>query len=314
VAALLALLSSVLWGVSDFLGGAASRRADPIRFAVLSTPLGVPLLVVFALVVPGTLSPGAIWAGVAAGVFGVFGLLLLYVVLAAGPMGVMSPVTAVISAMVPVTFGLAGGERPGAIAYLGMALAIVAIVLVSLESSPEAPMETAQSSRPPGTGHGLSVEIVTGHTATGATVTERIPVQPRVLALAVLSGALIGLFLAFIGIAPKDSGIWSVLIARLVASVIVLTIGAMVYRRTVIDKSILWLAVIVGVLEPAANVLYRLSAQSGLLAVVAVLAALYPAATVVLARFVLHERLRRVQLAGMLLALVAAIMLGVATI
>ena len=134
------------------------------------------------------------------------------------------------------------------------------------------------------------------------------------LALAVLSGALIGLFFAFVGIAPKDSGIWSVLIARLVASLIVLTIGAVVYRRTVIDKGVLWLAVIVGVMEPTANVLYRLSAQTGMLAVVAVLAALYPAATVLLARFVLHERMRRIQLVGMLLALVAAILLGVATI
>ena len=314
MAALLALLSSVLWGVTDFFGGVASRRSNPIRFAVLATPLGLPILFAFALVVPGTLSPAAIWTGVAAGSFGVFGLVLLYVVLAAGPMGVMSPVTAVVSAMAPVTFGLAGGERPGVIAYLGMALAVVAIVLVSLESSPEAPVDAAQSSTPAGTGHGLSVEIVTGHTATGAAVTERIPVLPRVLALAVLSGALIGLFFAFIGIAPKDSGVWSVLIARIVGSVIVLTIGAVLYRRTVVDKGILRLAVIVGVLEPTANVLYRLSAQSGMLAVVAILAALYPAATVVLARFVLHERLRPVQLVGMLLALVAATMLGVATI
>lgn len=240
--------------------------------------------------------------------------MLLYVVLAAGPMGVMSPVTAVIAAMVPVAFGLAGGERPGMIAYLGMALAVVAIVLVSLESSPETIVEAAAPGKPAETSHGLSAERVTGHTASGADVIERIPVQPRMLALAVLSGALIGLFFAFIGIAPKDSGTWSVLIARVVASVIVVTIGAVLYRRTVFEKRIMWLAVLVGVLEPTANVLYRLSAQSGMLAVVAVLAALYPAATVLLARFVLHERLRRVQLVGMLLALVAATMLGVATL
>lgn len=279
MAALLALLSSVMWGVSDFLGGVASRRLDPLRVTVLSTPIGVLPLVVVALITPGTMSSGVVWVALGAGVAGMGGILLLYVALSAGPMGVMSPLTAVVSAIVPVSVGLARGERPGGLAYVGMALAVAAIVLVSVEPTRD---DDATHQR----------------------------IRPQILAVAVLSGVLIGLYLTFIGIAPADSGVLPVLGSRLVSAVLIGAYVLLRFRGATFQAVVFWPALVVGLLDASANALYRFAVQAGMLAVVAVLAALYPAATVLLARFYLHERLRLAQQLGMVAALAAAALLA----
>jgi drug/metabolite transporter (DMT)-like permease len=210
------------------------------------------------------------------------GILLLYKVLAAGPMGVMSPVTAVVSTIVPVAAGLLRGERPGLQAYLGMALAVLAIVLVSVE---------------PRRDDDASHQVV----------------RPRILALAVLSGLFIGGYLTLIALAPADSGVWPVLISRIASSVVIVGIAVARFRRATFARSVLWAALVIGVLDSFANATYRLASQEGLLAVVAVLVALYPAATVLLARYYLHERLRPVQQVGMVTALAAAVLLALPT-
>ena len=134
--AALALLSSLIWGVADFVGGLAARRSSPLQTLVLTTPAGVLFVLPVALLVGGNVT-GSITAGVLAGLFGGFGVLMLYAALASGPMGVVSPLTAVLAAVIPVVVGLVNGERPGTAAYVGMALAVVAIVAVGLE--PPAP-------------------------------------------------------------------------------------------------------------------------------------------------------------------------------
>lgn len=277
--ALLALVSSAMWGVSDFLGGSTSRRADPLRVATLSVPIGVLPLLVLTLVVPGRVSVPLVWAGVGAGMAGSVAIVLLYRVLAAGPMGVMSPLTAVVAAAVPVVVGLVIGERPGPLAYLGMLLAATAIVLVSVEPRHD---DDALHQR----------------------------VRVKVLALAVLCGVLIGVYMSLIGTAPRDSGLYAVLLSRSVSAVLIVAFALVRFRGRAYAPGILLPAVGIGVLDATANALFRLSAQSGLLAVVAVLASLYPAGTVVLARFYLHERLRPVQQAGMVTALAAAALLA----
>jgi drug/metabolite transporter (DMT)-like permease len=270
-----------MWGVSDFLGGAASRRTHPLRVAMLSVPIGIIPLVVLSLVIPGRVSPPLIWVGLSAGLAGVAAILLLYVVLAAGPMGVMSPLTAVVAAVVPVGVGLVLGERPRPLAYLGMALAVVAIILVSVEPRRDDDSEHQR-------------------------------VRPKILAYAVGCGLLIGAYMSIIGTAPADSGIYPVLFSRSVSAAVVVVLAFARFRGGAFDRSILVTSIWIGVLDASANALFRLSTQSGLLAVVAVLASLYPAGTVILARFYLHERLRLAQQVGMVTALAAAALLALA--
>lgn len=278
VAAVLALISSVMWGVADFVGGTASRRVAPLQLIVLSTPLGVLPLAVFVFVVPGSMSAGVWPAAIVAGIAGALGILTLYRVLSAGPMGVMSPVSAVVAAVVPVVVGLVIGERPSAVAYVGMALAFLAVVLVSVE-----PKEV--------------------HEATP-------PVRLPTLAAAVVAGLLIGTYLAAIGVAPGGSGLWSVLLSRIVSSVLLVVVALAVFKGGALNTSILGVALLTGCLDAAANAIYRLAAAEGMLAVVSVLGSLYPAATVILAALIHHERLRGVQRVGMIAALGGAALLA----
>jgi len=282
--ALLALVSAMLWGVGDFVGGLASRRSTPLQTLVVTTPAGLLLVLPLALVLGGDVA-GSVVPGLVAGVFGSFGILLLYAALSAGPMGVVSPVSAVLGAAIPVVVGLARGERPGMAAYLGMALAVVAIVTVGLE--PEAPTDDAVHQR----------------------------VTPRALALAIGAGVGIGAFFAIVAQAPEGSGIYPVVFARSMSTAILMVLGLVVARRRGAPYlpgtwSVRRQSVLAGGLDAGANAVYVLAAQTGLLSVVAVLGSLYPAATVVLARFVLAERLRPMQKVGMVTAIVAAALLA----
>ncbi len=284
VPALLALVSSVLWGLADFVGGLASRRSTPLQTLVLTTPAGFLLIVPVAVLVGGNAAASA-GPGIAAGVCGAFGILLLYAGLTLGPMGVVSPVSAVLGAAVPVVVGLARGERPGTLAYLGMALAVVAIVTVGLE--PRAPTNDSRHQR----------------------------VTRRALALGIGAGLFIGAFFSLVAIAPDGSGLYPVVFARGMSTVILVVLGLAVAlrNRTPVmpaERPVRVQAIVAGGLDVAANAVYVLAAQIGLLSVVAVLGSLYPAATVLLARVVLAERLRPMQKVGMATALAASALLA----
>ena len=282
--ALLALVSGVVWGVADFVGGVASRRSTPLQTLLLTTPAGLLAVIPAALLVGGQVS-GSLVPGVVSGLFGSIGILLLYAALSIGPMGVVSPVSAVLGAAIPVLVGLARGERPGALAYVGMGLAVVAIVTVGLE--PMAPTDDARHQR----------------------------VSTRALLLAIGGGVGIGAFFAIIALAPSDAGLWPVVWARTTSTVVISTLAVVAFARgsrPVVpeDRGVRGLAVGAGVLDVSANVFYLLATQTGLLSVVAVLGSLYPAATVVLARVVLAERLRPMQKVGMVTAILAAALLA----
>lgn len=286
MAAILALVSSLMWGVGDFIGGLASRRATALQVLAVTTPVGWLLVLPVAILIGGN-AAGSMWAGLAAGVFGSLGILALYAALTIGPMGVLSPVSAVLGAAIPVVVGLALGERPGALAYVGMLLAAVAIVTVGLE--PQAPTDDARHQR----------------------------VTPRALTLAILAGVGIGLFFTFVSFAPDDSGLYPVVWARGMSVVVIGALALVLFARTrerIIPsgRTVLLLAVAAGALDVAANAIYVLALQvpGGLLSVIAVLGSLYPAATVLLARLVLAERLRPLQKVGMVLALAASAMLA----
>ncbi len=276
MAALLALTSSLSWGVADFLGGLAARRAGTTQVLAVSYPAGALIITFLAIfVIPGKLSTDLIGISILAGVVGTIAITLLYAALVRGQMGVVSPITAVMSGAVPVFVGLLRGEQPSVFAFAGMGLAVFAVVLVSRESAHH---------------HGR-----TPLTAIG---------------LAIASGFAIGTYLTIIGLAPVDSGVWVATMGRWVSTVIMISFVLVVVRS--FDKTTFpWkLAIITGILDSTANGLFQMASQRGLLSIVAVLGSLYPAATVVLARVVIKERMNRVQSVGVLLALSAAVLLA----
>lgn len=277
---LLALTSSLLWGCGDFLGGISTRKVGALRVIAVSYPVGCVILVICALtVVPGTIDTTTLWWSLLVGLAGILAMYMFYLTLAEGPMGILSPVTAVLSAGIPVVVGLLTGETLNALAITGIAIAGLAIVLVSLEFGVE-----------------RSVTV-------------------RGLAYAISAGTLIGIYMTGVGLAPDNSGIWVVTLGRVVGAALALIVAAFVFLRpgrTPLATPYPWLAVIaVGVLDSSANGLFQVAVRLDDLAIVAVLGSLYPAATVVLARYFLAERMSRVQVVGVGLALVAAATLSI---
>ena len=276
MAALLALLSSLAWGSADFLGGLASRRVGPLRVLTVTYPVGAALLLPLALwVVPGTLTWDAVLWGLLAGVAGISAMVLFYSALTRGPMGIVATVTAVLQAALPVAIGLALGDGIGLLGFIGMALALVAVVLIGRERS------------------------------------EHLRAPRIALVLAVVSGMVGGVYLAALGLAPAESGIWTATVGRLLSTVIIVSVGIAILRPRLVP-GFPWVIVIpIGVLDAFANGLFQLAAQAGNLAIVSVMASLYPAATLLLARVFLRERMSALQALGVGLALAAAAALSV---
>ncbi|MCM0674924.1 DMT family transporter [Micromonospora phytophila] len=260
----LAAVSAVAFGTADFSGGKASRRADPIAVTVVSQLMSVPLLVLLVLVVPGTPTRADLGWGLAAGVAGAAGVMLLYRALAGGMMAVVAPVTAITAAIVPIGAGLLTAHWPGGLALCGAALAVLAIGLVSLGE--------------------------------GGT---RGRVSPRIVGLALAAGALFGVFFALLGQAGEEAGMWPVAAVRVSSIAFGLAIAAGTGVRLRLGPGVLGWAAAAGLLDSVANALYLAAASRGHLSIIAAIAALYPASTVLLALAVDRERLRPVQVAGL---------------
>lgn len=279
MAALLALVSAVGYGISDFSGGLASRRAPAIAVVLVSNSLTLVIALFAVALLPGSAYHlGDLCWGLAAGAVGLVGVILLYRGLAIGPMSVVAPLTAVLSALVPVAVGVLRGERPGAVALSGVALALPAMVLIGRESD----------------GHGA-------------------PVSRGALLSALAAGIGFGGFYVLLAQTGSDGGAWPLVGQRAASVAILLGLSGVAVRRGIPalpHGRTLGLAVIAGITDFVANLTYVLATHRGLLALVAVLSSLYPAATLVLARAVLREHLARGQLAGLLLAAVAVALIA----
>ncbi|BCJ70551.1 hypothetical protein CS0771_00950 [Catellatospora sp. IY07-71] len=278
ISVLLAGTSALVWGTADFCGGkavqgAASVRGHSYSVTVVSQLCAIPMIAAFLLLIPGRLGVSALGWGAAAGIAGLFGIVLLYQGLASGAMAVVAPVAAVTSALVPLTGGLLLGERPGAQPLAGAACAVLAIALVSLS---------------PAEGAGAA--------------------GPRVVGLALAAGAMFGVFFLLLAQAGEGAGMWPLACAR-VASV---PVGLLLLRpmggTLRLRGRVLALAVVAGCLDIGANGLYLLAVNQGELSIVAPIASLYPASTVLLALAVNKERLRPVQFAGLGLAATALLL------
>lgn len=278
----LALSAAMVYGSADFLGGLASRRRAVLPVAFCAQAAGLlALLVALPLVGPADATRADVLAGAVGGLFGGMGLLLLYRTLAAGPMSVVAPVTALTASVVPILAGLAIGERPGMAAFAGIAVALGSVVLITREGPAEPHVPRASMT---------------------------------VVATSLLAGALFGLFFVCLHQTGDDAGLYPLLGARL-ASVPLL--GLLVVARGEDLRGALsgrgaGVVVASGVLDMAANVLYLVALRHGLLAVVSAITGLYPAATVILAQTVLSERMRRTQVGGLAVAGLAATLIAIA--
>jgi len=274
MAALLALLSAALWGTSDLVAGLLSRSMRPV--VVVAWSQGFALVVLTAVVLVRGL-PAQGYAGwspwaMLAGVSGSLGLLCFYAALATGTMGVVAPIAA-LGAGIPVLLGVLTGEAPSALAWIGIAVALLGVVLAS---GPELQQ-----------GFGARPVLLAGLAAVGFGIG----------LFAIDRGARVSLLHTLWGMRLTS------MLGYAVVAVAARSLGG-VPRR--------WMPVLlaVGLGDLAANALFGAASSMGLVSIAAVLGSLYPVVTILLARRVLHERLRRVQLAGVGLALAGIVALA----
>ena len=269
MAVFLGLLVAATYGVGDFLGGVGSKRNPPTVVVARSQLFGLAAMALVVAVDRGSDPIGDdVLAGAAAGSVGVVGVVLLYRGLATGRMSVVAPITAVGAGVLPLLWGLLTGERPSAVALAGVALALAAVVLVSMVE-PDDERPTSGSDVP----------------------------------LALAAGAAFGIVFVLLGTTDAESGMWPVLAARVASVSLVTTTVLASGRRLRLAPGSLPIIAGAGVLDAGANALYVLAAREGLISLVSVLSSLYPAATVILARVVLAERMTARQVAGIGLAL-----------
>jgi uncharacterized membrane protein len=273
MAVLLALLSALAYGTSDFVGGVISARIPPWTAAFCSQITGAAALLLLALVDGGSLSgDGAAW-GALSGVGSGVGLSFLYRGLSSGRMGVVAPTSGVLAALVPAAVGVLTGDRPSMASWTGIALAVPATFLVARE--PGAAGARAGAPGASGVADGL------------------------------LAGCGFGVGFAAIAKAPGADGFWPVALSLVVGAAVVVA-GAVAARSDWVPRNATAaLSTTTGVLAAAALALFLASLDHGMLAVSAVIAALYPAATVLLAITVLREHVHRTQGVGLGLCAVA---------
>ncbi|WP_350349014.1 EamA family transporter [Agromyces sp. G08B096] len=302
--AVLSLSGALVFGAADFLGGLAAKRIGAVLAAAIAAITGAVALIVLLPLLGGRWDgPDVAW-GALSGVVNAAAIGLLYAALAIGPMSILSPLTAVVSAVVPMAWGLATGERLGPLGGWGLAVALVAVVLVGF-------------------------------------VPERGAVRPsaRGLALATGSGLAIGTYYIVIDQTSDESGLVPLVMNRAADAAVLFAVAGLVAfatatgrRRTAgsrpgaaaqpaastgaamaaARRTGLRLAIACGLVDVAANALLLGGIRAGDLSVAAVLGAMYPAGTILLAAIVLRERIAPVQWVGLVLALAAAGLLALA--
>jgi uncharacterized membrane protein len=273
---LLALGAAAFYGAADFLGGIATRRATTI--ATVLTTQGAGLLMLLAcspLMLDQVMSQRDVLFGMLAGLTGSIGVALLYKALAIGPMSVVAPVTAVCAVIVPLVVGLLQGEAMAAAAAIGVGVAIAAIGLLGMSPAPaDAP------DQPP-------ADLAKG------------------LRVALGSGVAIGGFLVSLGETSSAAGLWPLAVSRTVSIALFTVLALSARQPMLVPRAALAPAIACGGLDMVANALYLVAVREGQLSLVATLASLYPASTVLLARLVLGERLGRWQQVGVASAVAA---------
>ncbi len=296
MALLLALSSALTYGVADFAGGVAARRARPLAVTVAAQAVGIVSLPFLLLIAPGSLTGQALVVGFGAGLFGGTGLALYFTAMRDAAMGIVSPLSAVAAAALPVTVGIVvGGERPSTVAIAGILLALPAIWLATQDGGAD---EDHLAAPPPGV-----VSVPDTH-ATG------VRARRRGVLLGLLSGASFGLFFVLLDAAPADSGAWP-LVGSKGGSLTAVAAMLAIRRTSPVPARPAWrLVLLSGLADSLANLLFLLATRAGLLSLASVVASQYPVVVVLLSVIVLGERLKRPQQAGAALALTAVALIS----
>jgi drug/metabolite transporter (DMT)-like permease len=272
---IISLTSALSWGVSDFLGGLQSRRLPVLAVLAVSQPVGLLLiLIVIPLTGADPISAGKLAIAFLAGAASLGGLGAFYAAMAMGTVSVVAPIAA-LGVVVPVAFGLAAGQAPGAIQLAGLVPAMAGVVILSYEENPE-----------------------------------HAEVARRSIVLAVVAGLGFGIFFTALDAAATDRPGWAILAVR-VGGVSTVAAALLVSRpRFEGVPAVFPVLIAIGAFDVLANALFAVASTKGVLPVVAVGGSMYPAFTVALAHGVLGERLAGVQWAGVALALLGVTMIA----
>jgi drug/metabolite transporter (DMT)-like permease len=289
---ILGFATALVYGFADFFGAIASRRIQPVVVTFWAGLSGLSLVFFASLFLGADFSSEGILWGLAAGVASAFAMTCLYASLAIGPISIISPLSAVVSAIVPMIFGALQGDRFSIWGWFALSGILIAVILVGFVPGKDVRLPSAK-----GTLLGLA------------------------------AGAGIGLVLSALARAPHDTGLTSVIFMRATSAALLglfmavtllkartnHTSGEQVVNSRFKASMSFWLAVIVaGFFDSSANVFFTLASRIGSLSVVAVLTALYPLGTLILARVFLKEKIAKTQLVGIILALGCSALLAVA--
>jgi len=283
--AILGLFTALSYGAADFFAALAARRMRVVIVTCAASLSGLILLLLLLPIMGASFSQEAIFWGFLGGLSSIVALLALYASLALGPISIVSPLGALLSAIVPAAVGVVLlGERFTGVGWVAIAMALIAVVLVGF-----VPGENVQ-----------------------------LP-KPRAIVLAIIAGTGIGLAVVSLARSPQDSGIGPIIVMRTTAFVLLGVIVLFSVLRKSATAEIkhqgpkLWVLVAsAGVLDATANIFFTLASRTGSLTVTGVLTALYPLGTILLARLVLKEKVATVQKIGIALTLVASLILALA--
>ena len=268
------LLSALSWGGGDFCGGLSTRRADPYTVVFVAEFVGAALLAALALIF-GEAAPDLIhllWAG-AGGLLGAVGLLVLYQALSTGHMGIVAPLTAVISGGMPVIFGLITDGLPDVLHLAGFLVALIAVWLLA----------------------GGAGEMLTR----------------RDLLYTLIAGLSFGFYFVLIDAGTSEGSVfWSLTFARALGGLLLLAAILVMRRPLLPPRAVLPINSMTGLLDAGGNLFFALAAVAGRLDVAAILASLYPGVTVLLAWGFLGQRLNRPQVVGVAAALAAIVLIA----
>lgn len=260
-----------MWGSADFMAGTLTRKRPAFAVAGAAQMVGLVVMLAIATITAawGASVTGYLPWAVLASVSGLLGLAAFYQALATGRMAVVSPITA-LGVLVPLAAGLLLGEQPSTWQYVGIALAVVGVVLAS-----------------------------------GPEIQGDVGLRP--VLLAGIAALMFGLFLTFVALGAETSAIMTMTAQRFTSTTIVLVVALLLHSRGGLQRADLPILILIGVLDVGANLVYGISTTLGLLALVAVLGSLYPVVTAVLAWWIHGERLVRLQYFGVALTLAGVV-------
>ena len=278
MASLLALLSSILWGTADYLAGNMTKRFKAIAVTGASQAIGLITGIVLVVATGSYIAPNLSWDGyflpaVGAGIAGFFGLVSFYSGLATGRMGVVSPIST-LSAVIPLTFAFISGERPTTLQILGMSIALLGAFCAS-----------------------------------GPDIVKGLPIKPLLFGLGAALG--FGIALALMAQGSKTSSLMTMTSMRVISVSMCVLIALRFRTIGGFKSSDLWLLIVIGMTDFAANLLLGVATTKGLVSVAMVFGALFPIVTSLLAFKFLKERLHKVQYLGILFAVAGVSLISI---